>query len=117
MNPKCSFCSHHNNVVQVICEGNCVICSKCQVLAPTQKLLLKAANVDITSNANTQTSIGGVVKTHCSINGCCPLCKKAFSRNFSYLLDDFVDRLKHDNDGAEVAFINIILVFTELMIV
>lgn len=38
---NCSFCSHIDDSIYVICEGRCLICSHCQRAVGIQQLLIK----------------------------------------------------------------------------
>lgn len=75
----CGFCSREENSVQVICEGRCLICNRCQHLSSIRKLLY-----DVLINANKQISEDS--DPH---KPQCPLCSNPLAPNMIQIIKTF----------------------------
>jgi hypothetical protein len=78
----CGFCSREENSVQVICEGRCLICNRCQHLSSIRKLLY-----DVLKNTNQQISED--TDAH---KPECPLCSHPLAPNMMQIIKTFYVR-------------------------
>ena len=94
----CAFCSKYALSVQVICEGKCLICSKCQVVPSIRKLFIDtyfSASLENNSLGNSFLNNSSFVNNESSLldvstkggggasgaRGGCPICSSTLARN------------------------------------
>ena len=98
----CTFCSHSDKTVHVLCDSRCLLCSRCQLNPTIRKLLIDNTNVADLPSAVTlnvtkeevdhKLNVGSIAnpsvtndKTQ-SIKGVCPVCKTNLSRNMLMII-------------------------------
>lgn len=111
----CAFCSKYALSVQVICEGKCLICSKCQAVPTIRKLFIDTYfstslsndslnnsllnNSSFVNNENSLLDIstkgGGGAS---GVRGGCPICSSTLARNMVQTILQYNKQSKSTED-------------------
>eukprot|EP01041_Mallomonas_annulata_P002131 gene2131-4158_t len=104
---ECSFCSRPDKSIQVICEGRCLICTRCQQSSVIRKLL--ADSIVGVANISLKTIIRQ--KQH-HLVGICPICELPMAPNMMTTVIQFREQIEsqgiHDNSKDFQDFPNVL---------